>query len=248
VVLVHGLRANAAIWDRVGPMLAERFRVVALDLEACGLSGVDGDPGWRALGEDVGALVDQVQLVRPVLVGHGVGAAPLLLHAGSGADHAGVISLDWLPEPAETAAESWRQLLLRMREDPVLQFSGGRAEMIALAGELDRAGDPDLGMTMLERELEPDGDRWRCRHRQTDLWDLYQSLRADPVPPIDWSEIHNAGPPFVVLASARSGAIPQAVGRPRRDTPGMRWSDAGHNLPLEAPEQVVELVRELAPR
>jgi pimeloyl-ACP methyl ester carboxylesterase len=248
VVLVHGLRANAAVWDRVAPLLAERFRVVALDLEGSGLSGVAEDPGWRALSEDVAALIDELQLIRPVLVGHGIGAAPLLLHAGSGADYAGVLSLDWLPEDPTTAADGWRRLLIRMKEDPVLQFSGGRAEMIALAGELDRAGDPDLGMTMLERELEPHGAGWRCRHRQADLWNLYQSLRADPVPPIDWSEIHNAGPPFVVLGSARSGAIPQAVGRPRRDTPGMRWSDAGHNLPLEAPDEVVGLVRELAPR
>lgn len=246
VVLVHGLRANAAIWDRVAPMLAERFRVVALDLEGCGLSGVDPEPGWRALQEDVASLIEQLQLIRPVLVGHGLGAAPLLLHAGSGADYAGVLSLDWLPEEAAVAAEGWRQLLMRVREDRLLNFAGSRSDMIGLAAELDRTGDPDLGMTMLERELVVDGDRWRCRHLPSQVWDLYQALRVDPVPPIDWSEVHNAGPPFVVLASTRSGAIPHAVGRPRRDTPGMRWTDAGHDLPLEAPEQIAELVRELA--
>jgi len=77
VVLVHGAAETADTWDAVARQLAGTHRVYALDLDGWGYSHrvapYDLDHQTRQL---LG-LLDTLGLVRPVLVGHSSGAAPV---------------------------------------------------------------------------------------------------------------------------------------------------------------------------
>jgi pimeloyl-ACP methyl ester carboxylesterase len=78
VVLIHGLHASAEInWQLPGTLraLAERYRVVALDLRGHGRSGkpAEADAYGLQMVEDVTRLMDHLQIPRAHLVGYSLG-------------------------------------------------------------------------------------------------------------------------------------------------------------------------------
>lgn len=83
VLLLHGLASNARIWELVGPQLAERgWPAIALDARGHGLTDKpDGDYGFGTFRGDLLALIDILNLERPLLVGHSWGAAIALDYA-----------------------------------------------------------------------------------------------------------------------------------------------------------------------
>lgn len=83
VVLLHGLGASAYSWRRVAPILAERFRVVAVDLRGHGRSDKPFDQVYApaAQAELVRDVLHQLRLRRVTLVGHSYGGAVSLLMA-----------------------------------------------------------------------------------------------------------------------------------------------------------------------
>lgn len=74
VVLVHGLASNCRIWDLVAPILAEEFRVVALDQRGHGKS-FKPDEGYdfATVVSDLDGVVDALGLPNPIIVGHSWG-------------------------------------------------------------------------------------------------------------------------------------------------------------------------------
>jgi pimeloyl-ACP methyl ester carboxylesterase len=81
VVLVHGWSCSSRYWDETVRSLAQRWRVVTLDLAGHGLSGKSRER-WTmtAFGQDVEAVVTALGLRRVVLVGHSMGG-PVILEA-----------------------------------------------------------------------------------------------------------------------------------------------------------------------
>jgi pimeloyl-ACP methyl ester carboxylesterase len=81
VVLVHGWALDRHVWDGQVPRLAERHRLVTLDLAGHGESGRERS-SWTmaAFGEDVKAVVEAVGAKQVVLVGHSMGG-PVVLEA-----------------------------------------------------------------------------------------------------------------------------------------------------------------------
>lgn len=74
IVLVHGLASNCHIWDLVAPILAEEFRVVALDQRGHGQS-FKPDEGYdfATVVSDLDGVVDALGLPNPIIVGHSWG-------------------------------------------------------------------------------------------------------------------------------------------------------------------------------
>jgi pimeloyl-ACP methyl ester carboxylesterase len=83
VILLHGLASNARIWELVGPHLAEAgWPAIAPDGRGHGLTDKpDGDYGFGTFRGDLLALIDALNLERPLLVGHSWGAAIALDYA-----------------------------------------------------------------------------------------------------------------------------------------------------------------------
>ncbi len=79
VVLVHGYRSSARIWDATQLLLAERgVRSVAISMRGAGASDVTPaveDYSAFQFGQDLAAAVEALGLDRFVLVGHSMGAS-----------------------------------------------------------------------------------------------------------------------------------------------------------------------------
>ena len=98
VVLVHGWMAERSLWARQLPELTAKHRVVTVDLPGHG-DGSDARSEWSVagLGDDLAALLDELDLRDAVLVGHSMGGA-VSLHAAAKAPErvAGIVAVDAL--------------------------------------------------------------------------------------------------------------------------------------------------------
>jgi pimeloyl-ACP methyl ester carboxylesterase len=111
-VLVHGITSSALAWVRVGPALADRYRVYAFDMRGHGDS-IHPAPGpgtysLRQTADDTAAFMKALGLERPLLIGHSWGGATAIVLA-SGA---------W----AQEQVPAFSQVIL---EDPAWNFGQG---------------------------------------------------------------------------------------------------------------------------
>ena len=84
VVLIHGITSSSLSWVRVAPALADRLRVVAVDLKGHGDSGRPS-AGYQFADQarEVDRLCQALGLTRPVVIGHSWGGAVALILATS---------------------------------------------------------------------------------------------------------------------------------------------------------------------
>ena len=113
MLLLHGITSSAQSWVRVGPALADRYRVYALDMRGHGdsIKPLRGAYSLRHTADDALAFIEALGLERPVLIGHSWGGATAIVLA-SGA---------WSQKPVPVLS----QLIL---EDPAHHFGRGNAE------------------------------------------------------------------------------------------------------------------------
>ncbi|MBU6269250.1 MAG: alpha/beta hydrolase, partial [Sphingomonadales bacterium] len=154
IVLVHGGMCDHRDWDRLVPLLAARHRVVRLDLRGHGRSG--GGPegctvaGWAA---DVRALIGELGLRRPVLVGHSLGTR-IVVEAAQAGDVAGVVLLDGsrayqreVPGAAATLDDVIADTIGPFADDEArgavhARMAGARPEVMAACVAAMKAWDP----------------------------------------------------------------------------------------------------------
>ena len=75
ILCIHGLTANSRFWDCLASALSPRHKIIAMDLRGRGLS--DKPPTGYSIDDhckDVLAVMDDLGLDRPVLMGHCLGA------------------------------------------------------------------------------------------------------------------------------------------------------------------------------
>ncbi len=83
VVFVHGLTSFRQAWDPVTTLLAEEFTCVRLDLRGHGASSRASEYSMVSLVGDVRALVEEVALGEPAIVGHSLGASIAAVYAAA---------------------------------------------------------------------------------------------------------------------------------------------------------------------
>jgi 3-oxoadipate enol-lactonase len=79
IVLLHGSSFDHRMWDEQVGTLAERFSVVRYDLRGFGRSSPSSAPYSHA--RDLQALIEYLELDRPILVGLSLGGSTVLNHA-----------------------------------------------------------------------------------------------------------------------------------------------------------------------
>ncbi len=79
LLCVHATGFHGRIWEPFVPKLREHFSAISLDNRGHGDSGKpESGYGWTTFGDDVLAVVDELDLPAPVGIGHSSGAAALV--------------------------------------------------------------------------------------------------------------------------------------------------------------------------
>ena len=96
IVLLAGGGDTAHVYDDFAPKLSTHYHVYGITRRGFGASGYSAtDHPAKRLGDDVLAVIDALNLKRPILVGHSIGGAELSSVANSHPDRiAGVVYLD----------------------------------------------------------------------------------------------------------------------------------------------------------
>jgi pimeloyl-ACP methyl ester carboxylesterase len=178
-LLLHGITSSAQSWVRVGPELANRYRVYALDMRGHGDS-IKPSPGAYSLchtADDAVAFLDALGLERPVLIGHSWGGAIAIVLA-SGA-------LSQKPAP------HFSHLIL---EDPAHTFGRGNAEERAAAYTRDIGRPPQE----LRAEFAASSPGWTSADIEGKI-DALQKVSREAVISV-FSEADQAGDLLPLLA------------------------------------------------
>jgi 3-oxoadipate enol-lactonase len=225
---VHGLGGTGAdIWKRQAPELAAEFRVIAYDLRGSGRSEATSGPYTiELLADDLGAVVETLELGRFALVAHSMGGSIALAYAArSHGDVRAVVGVGTpvrLPDQARAGLEA--------RAEAV--EAGG---MAAVAGTVATNG---VSATFRDQEPEqfeqlvamlaandPQGYAAQCRALVgLDLAGRLGDIEA----------------PVLLISGDRDGVSPPAVTEANaallRDGRSAIVEDCGHILTWERPE------------
>jgi pimeloyl-ACP methyl ester carboxylesterase len=255
VLLLHGLASTCHIWDLVAPLLAEDFRVAALDQRGHGLSAqVDDGFDFATVSGDAAAFIGYLGWERPVIVGHSWGADVALELAAAEPDLAsGLIFVDGgTIEPS--ARPGWTPEQAREDMAPPI-FSGFTPEMMRSRVKEGARFGPNPSETVVEavlanfRVLE-DGTIQSQLRRENHLriidalWDhqpsqLYPTLQC----PVLMLPARQSRPDALDRRFRREEAMAMAASLlPVSKTVWLENSI--HDVPLQRPELVANTIRE----
>jgi 2-succinyl-6-hydroxy-2,4-cyclohexadiene-1-carboxylate synthase len=244
VVLLHGFTGSSASWGPVLPGLAERYRVVAVDLLGHGESDAPDDPGRYAMprvAADIAALLDHLGVERAHLAGYSMGGRLALYLA--------------LASP-----ERWRSLILES-SSPGLATAEERAGRVASDEELAAFIEAE-GMAAFvdnwerlplfaSQEMLPAAvraqQRWqRLQNRPAGLAGSLRGMGTG-VQPALWGRLPELALPALLLAGALDKKFVAIAQKMARLIPGATLAmvpGAGHTIHLEQPEMWLRVTRE----
>jgi pimeloyl-ACP methyl ester carboxylesterase len=255
VLLLHGLASTCHIWDLVAPLLAEDFRVVALDQRGHGLSAqVEDGFDFATVSGDAAAFIGFLGWDRPVIAGHSWGADVALELAAAHPELAsGLIFVDGgTIEPS--ARPGWTPEQAREDMAPPI-FSGFTPEMMRSRVKEGARFGPNPSETVVEavlanfRVLE-DGTIQSNLRRENHLriidalWDhqpsqLYPTLQC----PVLMLPARQSRPDALDRRFRREEAMAMAASLlPVSKTVWLENSI--HDVPLQRPELVANTIRE----
>ena len=253
LVLLHGFPQTWLMWRLVLPALTARHHVVAVDLRGYGDSAKPAGPAGYDQGQlaaDIHALVRQLGLERPVLIGHDRGGRVARRYALDWpGELAGVALLDILPaewvydrlSAAEVARRYWHWVFHLVPELPERLIDGHEEVYLERffarsPGLLERLHADGAWLEYRRAWLQPGAVAAALNdYRATYTIDVprYRAERAAgrrlaPSCLLLWGDGGN-------LADQRVLEIWRAVAS---DVRGATISDCGHYLPEEQPEVV----------
>ncbi|HEU5154167.1 MAG TPA: alpha/beta hydrolase [Gemmatimonadales bacterium] len=249
LVLLHTLRTQLDIFQKVIPRLAQDFTVYALDLPGHGWSDIpEGDYGPDFFARYVGGFLDALELKGVLVAGVSIGASVSLLLAAKG--HPGVGAIVAI-NPYDygrrgiTRANWVARVFFTLAPLPVLGGTVMRLRNRLVEGKILEGGvaDPDAIPGAFKEEVFRVGERpghhqaFLTLIRNMPLWRGTHAAYSDVRVPVqlvygdhDWShELER-------LTTAREigGATPVVV------------QHGGHFLPLDQPESVIHEIRSFA--
>ena len=141
MVLLHGITSSALSWVRVGPALAARYRVYALDMRGHGesIKPPVGAYSLRHTADDAAAFIEALGLDNPAVMGHSWGGATGIVLASGAGSHRPIPSIAHL-----------------ILEDPAISIGSGDVEE-RVAYYTKDIGRPDEELRV---ELAADNPGW----------------------------------------------------------------------------------------
>jgi N-formylmaleamate deformylase len=221
LVLSHGLTDNGLCWRRVGVELSANFDVIMIDARGHGessrVSGADEyDPA-----QDIGEVIEALDLVEPIVMGHSVGGRATAAYANSPYSRASKVILEdpafvplMLPEALEARQTKFRGDIEKMQ---ALTFE----EIVALG----KSQNPDWDTSEF-----PD---WAVSKQQVDA-------TAFPDFKLAWQSLvpNIKAPTLIIYGESERGSIVTAklAGEARKLNPllsSVQIANAGHNIRRE---------------
>jgi 3-oxoadipate enol-lactonase len=236
VTLIHGFPLDSRIYDAIVPMLAEKVRVVTVDLPGFGRSApaVLTMSSMAAAVHETLAAIDATPCVLAGLSMGGYVAQQFAIDFP--ADLNGLVLIDTKPDADTPEQRAARDAMAKLARD---EGSGAVAIKMfpnMLADETGHA-DPRAAETLrtIMRSQPPETLAAACI-----------AMRDRP----DYSEaLRTLGVPLVAVAGEHDRITPPGLAeRMAKLAPEGRWftiPDAGHMAPLENPRAVVEAILSL---
>lgn len=239
VVFAHGLFGQGRNWTQIGKALADRHRVLLVDLPHHGRSSWHDDFDYLRIADQVAGLLDADD--PAALVGHSLGgkvAMVLALRHPELVERLCVVDVSPVAYDHLSLFEGYIAAMRGLDLDSLSQRDDADA---ALAGAVP---DPTVRSFLLQN-LRRDGDGWR--------WQANLEVLGADLPVIGgWPENQLAGtPPYrgpvLWIAGSRSDYVtPEYAEAMDRWFPANRLvkvKEAGHWVHSEQPEVFVEIMR-----
>jgi pimeloyl-ACP methyl ester carboxylesterase len=225
VIFLHSAAGNTGHWTAQLDHLRTRRRAVAIDLRGHGRSQAprDGDFRIASMAEDVTAVVGALQIERYVVVGHSMGGAVALAHAGRHPDRtAGLFLLDPASDGRQIPADQAKGMMAALRTD-------GWADTVWAFWS------PMLGPSTAAVKDRLHADL-RATAQATVVGPLDDLLTFDPTVPLG----RYRGPRLTAITAANE--TPGAYQNLVPDLPARTIAGTGHWAQLDAPGAVNDLL------
>ncbi len=240
LVLAHGVTDAGPCWTAVAEALAPEYDTVMVDARGHGYSDAP-ERGYGPVEQagDLAGVITALELERPAILGHSMGAATALVLAGTYPDVPGAVLLEdppaWWTSWASTPAARERHVAMRERALNLKRKT--REELIA--GQ--RAEQPGWS----DAELEPWGDA-KPRFSPSVLSVLAEDNAAN----VDWPTILSrvTCPALLIIGDPERGAIvsDENAAALKALVPHLQIAhvpEAGHNIRRDQFGHYIEVVR-----
>ncbi len=243
VVLIHGFGASAHSWRKVIPRLAERYRVVAVDLVGFGLT--DRPPGIDRYTREsqvtmIRGVLDELHIERAHMVGHSYGGGIVMAFVATHPDR--VRSMVLVDSSPPDYSQKRRKLFAAVKPLNWLFVRGVALRPAFVRRVMERSFHDDALVT--DQLLESYRDRLRVEGAARAYRGLTAPNKNDRrAPPVRIEELDV--PALVVWGSEDVLVAPEKGEEHARLLPQYRWAtipDAGHAPMEEEPEAFVETV------
>jgi pimeloyl-ACP methyl ester carboxylesterase len=250
VVLTHGWPQHWWLWRHVIPQLAKDRKVYAWDLRGLGWSDAapDGDYTKTAMADDLLGVMDALNVDRAGLVGHDWGAFSGMIACVKAPERfTGFVSCS-VPHLWPRDRFNPRRLVLLGYQGPIsTPFLGERLMRKGFATRLLKAGRASGRWS--DEELHAFGDVIREPKAAKATVGIYRQFLTKELPQFFRGAYadQRLKVPTRLLAGTEDVAVKgDSLEGANADDLVVQWVDgAGHFLPDEAPEVVVQAAREL---
>ncbi|MEQ8858682.1 MAG: alpha/beta hydrolase [Pseudomonadales bacterium] len=248
VLCLHGLTRNAADFDDLAARLSPRYRVVVMEQRGRGDSDYDRDPANYQVGtyvQDAMALLDAMELDRPVLIGTSMGGLMSMVMGSTAPQRfRGIVLNDIGPvvEPAGVERirgyvgrggpiADWDDAVRATRANNETAFPGlGDAEWLAFAKRLFRE-EPDGGLrAAYDPAIAEPMNADSTSAVPADLWTVFEALSDLPMLLIRGA-----------LSDILSARTTEEMARRHPHLEYVEVADRGHAPLLDEPEAVAAI-------
>lgn len=247
LLLLHTIRTQLDIFQKVIPELSRRFRVYALDYPGHGFSDIPTVEYKPEFFTDVVAgFLQQVNIENAIVVGESIGGSiPLRLAAQRKPRVKQVIAInayDYDAGRGVKRSSAIANLLFSLNNVPILGPTFWRLRQYPIFKKIMEGGivHKDALPPALLREMYEVGNR---PHHYRALMSLVRHWAGWDRGRVDYAKI---AVPVVLVYGEHDWSRPEEREANQRVIPGSRMTivrGAGHFLSLDAPEAVIEIIR-----